>query len=729
LQFAGCQRIGKSDTKHHPIAAVAWHARNARNKKNKCAMNVPFLLSLAFVSAGVSISASAADLAARRPDLSSVESPPPAAGGARRILLVDDDVSNNNHTPGDARLSPSDLVFRKLVADAVGGDSGAWEIETVKPYASGPGIERLRPFSLIVWYTGASYGGNPDNTAVLSIEDEKTVRRYLDEVGGAVILVSPGYLSKVLDAGSTGDKANWPFLTEVVGVRGGVGLAKRFEGGIVKAAGGASFKVGKGSATVESQFSTINPGSAAVVFTTSLLAANTSDTPVATASPYGRGRIVYVGFTFENLAEADLAPAFQALLTAAAPQATFATAAAPPATPTLGVVRPEMPVKRQPVGAGPAPLTLQVGGIPTKTVVSWTLPSAPIDDTSTPFSGQIARRTSPVPDPGLTVKVERWRRYVTLVSDAYDWEVMAVQPGVSQVVDYAAQPGSTQRYRVTVTNATGASGFKEVEYIVPSIQDPPSLSANQQSDGTVVLSWPEVPGITRYQVETIVPRPGGVSPAIVIGATQWRSAPLDGRLRVWTVTSLYEVQKGEYASLSTSDSRPVARTESNPEYVLTNAMFGIYTGDDNKELLSHFEIRLYINGGGTNTDPNNLQQYGVIVGRKDVELKVNSGVSLTGIWKPGDQWFPALGDLANIKRYGLRIVIKYFPNFFLDAWKLDKVDLTVSFQKASQVAAGQYSEGMHLRTIMSRNVGKLLTERDNQVELIIDGSLITIPSW
>ena len=91
--------------------------------------------------------------------------------------------------------------------DEAAGGADAWAVETVKPYASGPDIERLSKFSLVLWYTGANYGGNPDNTAVLSIEDEKTVRRYLDEVGGAVVLFSPGYVSKVLGAGSTWEKA------------------------------------------------------------------------------------------------------------------------------------------------------------------------------------------------------------------------------------------------------------------------------------------------------------------------------------------------------------------------------------------------------------------------------------------------------------------------------------------------------------------------------------------
>lgn len=256
-----------------------------------------------------------------------VKTPSSAATGSLSILLVDDDWSDNNNYPGDSRLSPSDRVFRKLVSEAVGGDAASWSIESVKPYSSGPDIERLRKFSLIVWYTGSNYGGNPDNSSVLSIEDEKTVRRYLEETGGAVILISPGYVSKVLQQGSTWEQASWPFLNEVLGIRGGQGLAQRFVPGTVTTTQGTQFHVGKGDAAVETQYSAVNPGSATVVFSAELDAMKSAgkSTPVATAFSYGKGRIIYVGFTFENLAANELAPAFQQLLSATGQNNTLPT--------------------------------------------------------------------------------------------------------------------------------------------------------------------------------------------------------------------------------------------------------------------------------------------------------------------------------------------------------------------------------------------------------------------
>lgn len=461
----------------------------------------------------------------RRPSPTVASLPAPAAADSLRILLVDDDLSDNNHTPGDNRLSPSDRIFRQLVADAVGGDANAWSIEIVKPYANGPGMERLRKFPLVLWYTGASYGGNPDNTAVLSIEDEKTVRRYLEATGGVVVLVSPGYVSKVLGAEDTWENAKWPFLTEVLGIRGGHGLAQRFLPGTVTASDGARFNVGKGGA-VESQFSLVNPDRAAVLFTTLPAAAKGagSATPVATAHAYGRGRIIYVGFTFENLAEQDLAPAFRQLLAATGPQSKSAPAVAASAAP-----------QRTRVGAqdgGPA--TVQVSGTPTTAVVSWTMSTATVLNASPAGPSATARKTpaTQAPASGPSVIVER------LVPNATPMRLNIASSDASKADDPGPlTPGQAVTYRVTVTDPRGVSGSREASFTPPLPQDPASLRASVQADGSVILNWPEVPGVTSYQI-THTSRKS--APVIVRRATEWRSPKLDVRISQWAVASVYE---------------------------------------------------------------------------------------------------------------------------------------------------------------------------------------------
>ena len=130
----------------------------------------------------------------RRPSPALASLPKPAASGPLKILLVDDDWSDNNQPGGNGALSRSDQIYRDLVAAAVEGDA-SWSVDVVDVYKSGPALDRLRDFNVVLWYTGGSYGGGNDNVAVLSREDEKTVRSYLEETGGVFILVSPGYVN------------------------------------------------------------------------------------------------------------------------------------------------------------------------------------------------------------------------------------------------------------------------------------------------------------------------------------------------------------------------------------------------------------------------------------------------------------------------------------------------------------------------------------------------------
>lgn len=487
-----------------------------------------------------------------------------AANGALRILLVDDDVSDNNNIPGDTRKSASDIVFRKLVADAVGGDTAAWAIETVKTNANGPGIDKLRNYSLIVWYTGASYGGNPDNTSVLSIEDEKTVRRYLQETGGAVILISPGYASKVLEQGSSWEQTSWPFLTEVLGIQGGRGLVQRFLPGTVTTTQGTKFEVGKGGA-VESQFSAVNPAGATVVFTSDIEAMGGKPVPVATANSYGKGRIIYVGFTFENLAAKQLAPAFQQLIAA------------------------------------------------------------------TGLTGQLAN-----------------------------------------------------------TNTVNARPLKNT-------------------------------------------MPGKQFPAIGGTGTTTTTPP---------------------AALAADTAAPAA-TEPNPKLTFTGltyfktAKVKIYTGNDNKEALSHVTVVLSVNGGESDDNGGLNPDRLVRLARfflPNQALQVNSLYESVMEISPGgfEQQFKYIqanswGEqdkitLDRCQQYGLRLEINYEPNFILDAWKIDRVDLEIDFGYwewwfyRGDRESGSHSERYLVSKpaagyprIISFNRSSLLNGTNNKLTLITDG--------
>lgn len=282
------------------------------------------------MAAPAKIGPEAANSGGRKPSPPLASLPTPRAQGPLKILLVDDDASSNNAGGDTGVAQRSDEIFRDLVSKAVGGKAEAWSVEVVKARDNGPAFERLRGFNVVLWYTGASYGSNNDT---IGREDEKTLRRYLEETGGSVILVSPGYVNNLV-YGQSWDAAEHPFLKEVLAVNGCYGLVQRAARGTVRAHDGTEFRVEHPSAA-EAQFSVVNPDGAALVFTSPLETAyakteSGGGLPVAVANAFGGGRIVYVGFTFENIPEKERAKAFGMLLGAATGSGEKPVAAASP---------------------------------------------------------------------------------------------------------------------------------------------------------------------------------------------------------------------------------------------------------------------------------------------------------------------------------------------------------------------------------------------------------------
>jgi hypothetical protein len=295
----------------------------------------------------------------RKPSPPLASLPVPKAAGPLRILLVDDDASSNNAGGDTGAAQRSDEIFRALVSKAVGDRADAWSVEVVKNRENGPAFDRLRAFNVVLWYTGASYGANNDT---VGREDEKHLRRYLEETGGAVILVSPGYVNNLV-YGQSWEAAEHPFLKEVLAVNGCYGMVERGVRGTVRAHHGTEFQVERSGAT-ETQFSVVNPDGAAIVFTSPLTtsyAKRDGGLPVAVAHAYGQGRIVYVGFTFENIPEKERAKAFETLLDAATGAGTPPVASAPPlpvavtVAPSVQTYTPPAPAPTSPPASEPEP--------------------------------------------------------------------------------------------------------------------------------------------------------------------------------------------------------------------------------------------------------------------------------------------------------------------------------------------------------------------------------------
>lgn len=362
---------------------------------------------------------------------------------------------------------------------------------------------------------------------------------------------------------------------------------------------------------------------------------------------------------------------------------------------------------------GSRKLNVQISGTSAMTTISWTFPAAPIVNASLLRPGQTAGAPAPRPD------VHVARCAPAGGQCAWPWRHV---PNASQVVDLTAEPGKTYVYTVSSSDRAYETA---VNYTVPLPKHPDNLNVSRASDGGLLLNWPEVPGVTKYRLCAGSTRQQRLEPTVDVSATEWRAPPAFGGKELWTVTSLYE-REGRYIDLNREECQGaearLAELNTPDMYYLRMGTFTIHTGNDNKEMLSRFTIRLTINDN-QNTSENAAAENHVttVNGSESAELKVNS----TSDFKFATQYNSAasqFNNLARIQRHGLKIVITYLPNFVLDAWKIDRVMLTVSFQKQSQFGKPFFSPGMENQT-MTFPVARLLTERNSEIVLLTDGSL------
>lgn len=151
---------------------------------------------------------------------------------------------------------------------------------------------------------------------------------------------------------------------------------------------------------------------------------------------------------------------------------------------------------------------------------------------------------------------------------------------------------------------------------------------------------------------------------------------------------------------ATATAQPVSPPPaSGPDFVgptyFRQAKVKVYTGNDNKEASSTVWATLYINGGAPDDNgglnPDRLQELTAVRLGNSVELRPNSLTESVMETAPGaavrmfeyiqaNTWGEAdRRSLALCQQYGLRLEIKYDPNFALDAWEIKRVDLEVDF--------------------------------------------------
>ena len=135
-------------------------------------------------------------------------------------------------------------------------------------------------------------------------------------------------------------------------------------------------------------------------------------------------------------------------------------------------------------------------------------------------------------------------------------------------------------------------------------------------------------------------------------------------------------------------------TANTAAYYLTAARVSIVTGNDNKEQPSRASISLATTDGGCwpsdrttggcglyeyNFSTRILNEYKVN-SVTDISLKTDYQFPYTFPGGVGDGWRYINLSLSGIQTYGLTLYVNYDPNFVLDAWKIEKLTLTLEFK-------------------------------------------------
>ncbi len=191
------------------------------------------------------------------------------------------------------------------------------------------------------------------------------------------------------------------------------------------------------------------------------------------------------------------------------------------------------------------------------------------------------------------------------------------------------------------------------------------------------------------------------------------------------VAPVREPVKGTRTAPQTPPAAPLA---SNTIYYLTSAKVTVVTGNDAKELPS--AVRFYLDRIVGNIPASVTYEVGLYFYMKSnnpQEFKANStneivldpGLQLPqGGYNEGWRYY-ALG-LGVIQDAGLQLTVQYLPNFLLDAWKIDKITLTLEFKDL----AGNPHPSMGRVVIPFLNVSKLMNDGNRILTLQTDKFLL-----
>lgn len=132
------------------------------------------------------------------------------------------------------------------------------------------------------------------------------------------------------------------------------------------------------------------------------------------------------------------------------------------------------------------------------------------------------------------------------------------------------------------------------------------------------------------------------------------------------------------------------------DFYLTSAKATIYTGNDNKEKPSQVQMQLSLGTQGVGNYMVPTLEY--------KEFAVNSATELPFKFDYSQSYYYRYLCLTNVETAGAKMFIYYSPNFPLDAWKIDKVILTLEFRDGN----GKLHPTLGTKSIVFMNVGALL---------------------
>jgi len=152
---------------------------------------------------------------------------------------------------------------------------------------------------------------------------------------------------------------------------------------------------------------------------------------------------------------------------------------------------------------------------------------------------------------------------------------------------------------------------------------------------------------------------------------------------------------------------PIAKTDMPASvYSLTSVRVDIRTGNDNKEFPSNVYVTLL-----AKSTPENWRNY--LQFNLSNEMKINSdcefGLDLEG---------RAPTPLETFQQSGLKLTIKYEPNFFADAWKIEKVSLVLEFKDQF----GNLHPTLGSKTIVFNNAYGFLNNEYKNLDCVTDAS-------